>query len=382
LRAKFNKDINNIFEILMFNDYKIKDVESFETPEHLIFEEKVLHNINSIISLVGDKDRLIPHAKTHKSKDILSLLIENGIKKHKTSTLNELEVLAECNPESLVLAYPITSKIKSRRLLKIINKFPNTKFYAIISNVFHFDLIKDIDNLSGVYIDLDTGMNRTGVTKENVSDLLDYISSKYYKKLKGIHAYDGQTGGVTSIEERKTDTQNTLNAIRFVEKLIKERFSIDDFEIIAAGSWSFHFYIQEKDIKLSPGTWIYWDINNIKMKELGFKIAGVILGQVIDQNESNNTVTIDIGAKSISSDMITENRLKLIGKPNSKLIFQNEEHGIIKLNGESLKLGDYVLAQPGHACTVTPKYNRALKIDKNGEVSGIITPHARDRILT
>ncbi len=364
----------------MFNDYKINNVESFETPEHLIFEEKVFHNINSIISLVGDKERLIPHAKTHKSKDTLSILIDKGLKKHKTSTLNELEVLAECNPETLILAYPITSVTKVNRLEKIIEKFPETNFYTIISNTFHFDLIKDIKNLSGVFIDLDTGMNRTGILKENVSELLDYIYSKNFKKLKGIHAYDGQTYGILSVEDRVIDTQNSLKDIRAVEKLIKEKFTINDFEIIVGGSWSFHFYIDEKDIKLSPGTWIYWDISNIKQKELNFQIAGVVLGQVIDQNNDNDTVTIDIGAKAISSDPPAENRLKLVDKPNAKLIFQNEEHGIVKLNGESLELGDYVLAQPGHACTVTPKYNRALKINEKGDVSGIITPHARDRI--
>ena len=364
----------------MFTEYKINNPESFETPEHLIFEEKVMHNIESIIDLVGGRDRLIPHAKTHKSKDTLSLLIDNGIKKHKTSTLNELEVLAECKPEILILAYPITSVIKAKRLENIVEKFPETKFYTIISNTFHFDLIKDIDNLSGIYIDLDTGMNRTGVLKENVPDLIDYIFSNNYKKLRGIHAYDGQTYGVVSVEDRDIDTQNTLKDIRQVEKLVKEKFLMNDVEIIVGGSWSFHFYIKEKDIKLSPGTWIYWDISNIKQKELPFQIAGVILGQVIDQNKSNDTVTIDIGAKAVSSDPASENRLRLIDKPNSKLIFQNEEHGIIKLNGESLELGDYVLAQPGHACTVTPKYNRAIKIDKNGDIAGIITPHARDRI--
>ncbi len=183
-------------------------------------------------------------------------------------------------------------------------------------------------------------MNRTGILKENVSDLLDYISSNNYKNLKGIHAYDGQTYGVVSVEDRVIDTQNSFKDIREVEKLVKEKFSINDFEIIVGGSWSFHFYIKEKDIKLSPGTWIYWDISNIKQKELSFKIAGVILGQVIDENKSNDTVTIDIGAKAVSSDPLTENRLKLIDKPNSKLISQNEEHGIIKLNGDSLGLGD------------------------------------------
>jgi len=363
----------------MFTNYKIKNIESIETPEHLIFEEKVNHNIESIISLVGDKKRIIPHAKTHKSKDTLNILIASGITRHKTSTINELEILAECKPEELILAYPIASKLKANRLSKIIEKFPDTKFSTIVSNIYHFDLVKDIENLNGIYIDLDTGMNRTGILKEKVEEFLKYIVSNKTQKIKGIHAYDGQTYGIVNIEDRLINTRKTLSEIRFVEKIMKEKFSIDS-EIIVGGSWSFHFYIDQRDIKLSPGTWIYWDASNVRQKELNFEIAGVVLGQVIDENPTNETVTIDIGAKAISSDPLTESRLHLIDKPNAKLVHQNEEHGIIKLNGENLKLGDYVLAQPGHACTVTPKYNRALKIDKNGDVSGVITPHARDRV--
>ena len=43
----------------MFNNYTLNDVSQIETPEFLIFESKVESNIDSIISLVGDKKRLL-----------------------------------------------------------------------------------------------------------------------------------------------------------------------------------------------------------------------------------------------------------------------------------------------------------------------------------
>ena len=167
--------------------------------------KKVDHNIKSIISLVGNTDRLIPHAKTHKSKDTLKK-VDKELPNIK-HLLKWLEILAECEPDLLILAYPITSKIKSERLSKIVKKFPKTKFSTIISTKYHYDLIKDINNLDGFYIDLDTGMNRTGVLRENVDELLDYIRMSKNKNLKGIHAYDGQTYGIVSVEERTLDTK-------------------------------------------------------------------------------------------------------------------------------------------------------------------------------
>ena len=364
----------------MFNNYTLNDVSQIETPEFLIFESKVESNIHSIISLVGDKKRLVPHAKTHKSKQILNKLIKNGITRHKTSTLNELEVLAECEPEELILAYPISSIKKIERLQKIINKFPKTKFSTIASNNFHLNLLKDLNGLNGVYIDLDTGMNRTGIIVDKIDDFLIQIFKYENINVLGIHAYDGQMYGKTDIEERKLESKKTLDDIRLLEKKLLNQYSLKNCEIIVGGSWSFHFYIEEEDMKLSPGTWIYWDASNNKQKELDFTIAGVVLGQVIDENKSNDTVTVDIGAKAISSDPVTENRFVLVDKPKSKLIFQNEEHGIVKLNGESLNLGDYVLAQPGHACTVSPKYSRALIVNDDGIISGEIKIDARDRV--
>ena len=364
----------------MFNDYKLSDISEIETPEFLIFESKVESNIDTIISMIGDKKRLVPHAKTHKSKYILDKLIKNGITRHKTSTLNELEVLADCEPEELILAYPISSLKKIERFQKIINKFPKTKFSTIASNIYHINLLKNIEGLHGVYIDLDTGMNRTGVLIDNIDEFLLQIFGTENINILGIHAYDGHMHGKTDIEERKIESKKTLDEIRILEKKLKETYYLNNLEIIVGGSWSFHFYIEEKDIKLSPGTWIYWDASNIKQKELDFIIAGVVIGQVIDENKDNDTVTVDIGAKAISSDPITENRFNLVDKPNCKLIFQNEEHGIIKLNGESLSFGDYVLAQPGHACTVSPKYSRALKVNEEGFVSGEIKIDARDRV--
>jgi len=157
----------------MFTNYKINDIDNFETPEHLIFESKINHNISTLISMVQDVNRLVPHAKTHKSKDILNHLIDKGITRHKTSTINELEILGECEPQELILSYPIASKTKAQRLQKVINKFPKTNYSSIVSSIYHVDLLNDLKGIHGVYIDLDTGMHRTGVSINELDELLD-----------------------------------------------------------------------------------------------------------------------------------------------------------------------------------------------------------------
>ena len=61
------------------------------------------------------------------------------------------------------------------------------------------------------------------------------------------------------------------------------------------------------------------------------------------------------------------------------MIAQSEEHGVIKLNGESLNVGDLILAAPGHACTTTILYPHSNLIDKKGNFIKKIPHEARDR---
>ena len=75
---------------MKFGNYTINNPESFETPEYVIFENILQHNIDTILSMVKTPSRLIPHAKTHKSREMLNFQIARGITRHKTSTLEEL----------------------------------------------------------------------------------------------------------------------------------------------------------------------------------------------------------------------------------------------------------------------------------------------------
>ena len=362
-----------------FGNYKLNNPESFETPEYVIFEDIINYNIDTVLSMVKDPNRLIPHAKTHKSKEILKLQIENGITRHKTSTLEEIEVLAECSPEELILAYPITSKIKADRYSNIIKKFSNIKFSSIIGSVYHLELASQIENLDGVYIDLDTGMHRTGIDIEESEELLDKLFNSSDIKFKGIHGYDGHLVGLTDIEEKQDIVNNSIEIVEEFRNKISKFSKDQNYDIIVGGSWSFQYYLDKTDYKVSPGTWIYWDSNNIRQPDLNFKVAGLILGQVIDEDKIRKTVTVDIGAKSVSCDALTPDRFTIEGKPKAKLLSQNEEHGVVELNGEILNIGDYVLGSPGHACTVPPKFPHGVKINTNGEISGKITTDARDR---
>jgi hypothetical protein len=149
---------------------------------------------------------------------------------------------------------------------------------------------------------------------------------------------------------------------------------------LAGGSWSFQHYADNPNIRPTPGTWIYWDTRNAEMEELGFRIASLILGQIVDEDAEMDTVTIDIGSKSCSSDQPLQHRFKLVQYPDTELVIQNEEHAVVRLNGAPLNVGDFVIAAPGHACTLTVKFPYTNVVSKDGEIVGRYVHDARDRI--
>jgi D-serine deaminase-like pyridoxal phosphate-dependent protein len=104
------------------------------------------------------------------------------------------------------------------------------------------------------------------------------------------------------------------------------------------------------------------------------------LGQIVDEDVEMDTITIDIGSKSCSSDQPLQHRFKLVQYPDTELVFQNEEHAVVRLNGTSLNVGDFIIAAPGHACTLTVKFPYTNVVSKDGEIVGMYVHDARDRI--
>jgi D-serine deaminase-like pyridoxal phosphate-dependent protein len=105
----------------------------------------------------------------------------------------------------------------------------------------------------------------------------------------------------------------------------------------------------------------------------------VVLGQVIDRDPEMDTVTLDVGSKAASPDLAIPDRFKIIGHEQAQVVSQSEEHGVVKLNGATLDVGDMVLAAPGHACTTSHLYPEALVVSGDGDVVGKYGHGARDR---
>src|SRR5215510_13244663 len=175
--------------------YEIKNINELDSPVLVVFPDRVKHNIQLAIDMIGDVDRLRPHIKTNKSPDVAKLMLRAGITKFKCATIAEAEMLAQCNAPDVLLAYqPLGPKLQ--RFVSLIKKYPSTKFSCLTDNIDAANQQSSVffSNTLTVplFIDLNVGMNRTGISPdEKTTALAVHINTLKGVKLVGLHAYDG-----------------------------------------------------------------------------------------------------------------------------------------------------------------------------------------------
>ncbi len=361
--------------------YHIDDIDTIDSPSLIIYRERVLENIRILLSMTDDVNRLRLHVKTHKTKEVTALLLHAGIHKFKCATIAEAEMLAMCAASDVLFAYqPNIPKLK--RFIEIIKKYPATKFSCLVDNIISAKNIgaeAEVNNVTiPVFIDLNVGMNRTGIDPDNDAiELYKLCNDIPGIKSVGLHAYDGHIRN-PDIQLRTIECDKAFEAVLQMQNILSnEGFPIP--VIIAGGSPTFPIHIKRKKIECSPGTFIYWDKGyQLACAEQSFVPAALVISRVISL-PSDTKLCLDLGHKSIASENTLDKRVFFLNAPGLKFISQSEEHLVAEVpKGHSYKIGDVLYGLPFHICPTVALYERALVVENNKVITEWKTI-ARDR---
>ncbi len=363
----------------MKNWFEINGIEDLDSPALVVFPERVKHNILLAITMAGDVKKLRPHIKTHKSKEVTELMMQAGIEKFKCATIAEAEMLAQCNAPDVLMAYqPLGPKLK--RFVSLVKKYPGAKFSCLVDNIAAADeqsVVFEKNNLTiPVYIDLNVGMNRTGIsTGEKTIELVEHSSSLNGISVVGLHAYDGHIRDIDfNIRKEKCD------AAFSVVLALNEKLKLPN--IIVGGSPTFSIHCKRENVECSPGTFVYWDKGYSDLcPEQKFLPAAVLITRVISLPTSGR-LCLDLGHKSVAAENDIGKRIFFLNAPELKAISQSEEHLVAEAGeGHSYKPGDVLYGLPIHVCPTVALYERVFIIE-NGKVSGEWKNVARDRRIS
>lgn len=173
----------------------IQNVDQVDSPALLVYPDRIVKNIDRALHIVhGRADRLRPHIKTNKCREVCQLMMDRGITKFKCATIAEAELLGVIGAKDVLLAYqPVGPKID--RFLNLVSAFPQTHFACLVD---HVDAAEEISARSlskglrsAVYLDVNIGMGRTGIALEGIERLVMDINLMNGIQLVGVHGYDG-----------------------------------------------------------------------------------------------------------------------------------------------------------------------------------------------
>lgn len=351
--------------------WKINSEIRIDTPFLAVYEDRIQSNIERLIEAVnGDTQKLRPHIKTHKIGEILDLFKTYNINKVKCATIAEAELAAQHEISDVFLAYQPVG-IKRERWIALLKKYPEITFSTIVDD---FESAKALDKIANknnlklnVYLDLNTGMNRTGISiAKNWSALIDEIVKLKNIHFAGIHIYDGHLKG--DVENRTSIASNLFFGINEEIETIEKRLGYQ-LKIVAGGSNTFPFYATQKNVECSPGTFVFWDSNyQIHLPEQNFEPALVIVGTIISKPTAS-TFCIDIGYKAVSSENPIDKRLVILNDPDLIPTAHSEEHLIIENKGKNeYAIGDTIYAQPYHVCPTCALYDAVQVINNEHQI--------------
>lgn len=347
--------------------YTVKNEQELDSPALLIYKERVSQNIDTMITQVEDVSQLIPHIKTNKMREVISLLKNKGINQVKTATIAEAELAAQVGIKHILIAHQLVGP-KQNRFISLIKHFPELEFSTIVDDKIVINQLSEKAKNAGIhislYLDVNSGMNRSGFQlNQGILSFYSELCQTPHVNCKGLHVYDGHHGKA-DYSARSEDIKSGFSKVEELVNSIKAS-KLPTPQIIAGGSPAFSTHNQFQDRLVSPGTVLLWDWGYAKKcHEQEYEYAGLVFTRVISK-PAQGIITVDMGHKAVASENPIENRIRFLNLKDYTLKSQSEEHGVIVTkNWDNIQVGDGLYGVPYHICPTVNLYHEAHVISE------------------
>lgn len=344
--------------------YEIDAIDQMDSPALVVYPKRILRNIEWAVQMAGDPDLLRPHVKTNKIAEVCRMMQDAGITRFKCATIAEAEMLAILGAQDVLLAYqPVGPKI--RRLLNVIKAYPATRFSCTVDSEENVRLLSASCRMQkvilDVYIDLNVGMNRTGITAEKAPALIEVLLKMDNLRVVGLHAYDGHIHD-EDIQVRRTAGDSAFDSAEKVYQEMTPVFS-QPLTIVMGGSPTFPVHLNRSHCEYSPGTFVFWDWGYAHtVPDLPFEYAALLVTRIISILDKQH-ICLDLGHKSVAAEMPLP-RVHFLNAPEVMAVSQSEEHLVALVPDSSVyTVGEVLYGVPVHICPTVALYEKAFVIE-------------------
>jgi D-serine deaminase-like pyridoxal phosphate-dependent protein len=367
------------------DDYAIAGIEAALTPALAIYTDFVDANVATTIRMFGgDVRRWRPHVKTTKARVIMQRLVSRGVINFKCSTTLELLTACEAGAADVLVAYPMAAAA-ARRVVEIAARFPRTIISALVEDVRQIE--PWTGSRIGLFIDVNPGMDRTGISQENRGEIVRLAGAIRASGLvfRGLHYYDGHLAGLELGEREVIAHRGYDQLLQLVADV--EAADLHVMEVITAGTpalpatLSYAPFADAKFLhRASPGTVVYCDSTSLAQlpPSYGYRPAALVVTTVVS-HPSERRITCDAGHKTVSADSGVPT-CAVLGRDDLVPGKPSEEHlPIDVMPGVRVpELGGLLYLIPRHVCPTVNNFDHALIVEK-GQITGVENVSARGR---
>ena len=338
-----------------------------QTPALVVYLPRVRENVRRVLDLAGGPERWRPHVKTTKIPAVFAELVRAGLHRFKCATTREarylLETLrAEGMAGDVLLAHPLRGPGLDR-LGELAGEHPGARLAVLCEDA---DLISEIPAALGIFVDVNSGMHRTGLPLEAREEILA-VARAAGPRFRGVHFYDGHLHAADLSERRRA----VFAGYDALGGLLEELAGVgaDVGEVVTSGTPALTHALAYRGFpegtvhRISPGTVVYHDLRTEQENpDLDLQPAALVLTRVVSHPNAT-TATCDAGSKSIAAEA-GDPCAHVLGHPELVARTPSEEHLPLRVDsGERPARGTALLLVPRHVCPTVNLAEEALLVD-------------------
>jgi D-serine deaminase-like pyridoxal phosphate-dependent protein len=300
---------------------------------------------------------LRPHIKVHKSVQLSRLQIEAGAIGLSVATVWEAAAMAAAGMDDIFIVNTVTHPAKIDRL---VNLAETHRVYIAVDDADNVTALSSaaqrVGVHLGVFIEVDTGMDRAGVdTPAQALALARHICDVPNVVLTGITGYEGHCSLEPDAATRAAKHRVAMDHFTAVADVLRAE-GIPVELVSAGGTATWRLGAADRRLtELQAGSYVVMDnFHGVMVSD--FEFALFVATTVISKPPGR--VIVDAGNKSVGIG----GGPSMAAPPLAALRF-DEEHGIFPATADAPKLGETVRLIPGYAPATVNLYDAYLVME-------------------
>jgi D-serine deaminase-like pyridoxal phosphate-dependent protein len=341
-----------------------------DTPSLLLDLDVVERNVREMAAVAADAGvGLRPHTKTHKSPELAGMQRDAGSRGITVAKLGEAEVMVDAGFDDVLIAFPLWGDSKLARLRSLLERasvrvsLDSVEVAEGIGRV-GADLGRDVP----VLVEVDTGLHRLGRPPGAPTvDLVTRVAQVRGVDVIGLLTHAGHAYRSTGERElRATAEREALDLVETAEAC--GRAGVEVREISVGSTPTARAAARVRGVtEIRPGTYVFNDVQQMRLGVATEADCGARVLATVVARPSSERFVIDAGSKAFSSDGTDgppfPGRGVVVGRPDLRLDFFSEEHGVGHLEGPGdVSIGERVEVIPLHVCSCVNLFDTAVGV--------------------